>query len=84
MGIAMRSDEFKNKGYGTVAEILALEHAFNKPGMETVFADTLKKNKRSQHVLEKVGFVKTHSDDMFVYYRCDQTGWRAPDVSEYP
>ena len=67
MGIAMRSDEFKNKGYGTVAEILALEYAFNKLGMETVFADALKKNKRSQRVLKKVGFVEMRSDDTFIY-----------------
>lgn len=84
MGISMRSDDFKNKGYGTTAEILALKYAFNKLGMETVFADALKKNKRSQHVLKKVGFVEMRSDDTFIYYRCDKTGWRGPDVSEYP
>lgn len=83
MGISMRSDDFKNKGYGTTAEILALKYAFNKLGMETVFADALKRNKRSQHVLEKVGFVKTHSDDTFIYYRCDKPGWKAPDVPEH-
>ena len=75
LGISMRSDEFKNKGYGTRAEILALQYAFGELGMETVFADAIKTNRRSQHVLKKVGFKETYRDDTFIYYRCDKTEW---------
>jgi len=31
-------------------------------------ADAVQKNKRSQHVLEKVGFQFVNEDDMFKYY----------------
>jgi len=75
LGISMRSDTFKNKGYGTKAETLTLQYAFNALGMETVFADTLLNNKRSQHVLKKVGFQEIRRDDAFVYYQCVKQGW---------
>ena len=76
LGIHLRNDSVKNKGYGTAAEILALQYAFHKLQCETVYADAIHKNLRSQHVLEKVGFVKTHEDARFVYYRCDKAAWR--------
>lgn len=79
LGISMRSDEFKNKGYGTTAEILALEYAFDEMGMKTVYADALHNNKRSLHVLQKVGFIQTHEDDTFRYYRCDRSSWERPE-----
>lgn len=82
LGISMRSDEFKNKGYGTAAEILALKYAFDKIGMDTVYADTLHNNKRSQHVLRKVGFTETHTDDTFRYYRCKRSTWMPPECAE--
>lgn len=78
MGIHMKNDNFKNKGYGTQAEILALQYAFYKLGMETVFADAILKNTRSQHVLKKVGFIETHQDALFRYYKCDKAGWNNP------
>ena len=56
LSIHMKNNSVKNRGFGTQAEILALEYAFGSLGMETVFADAVHKNKRSQHVLEKVGF----------------------------
>ena len=68
LGITMRSDEFKNKGYGTQAELLALDYAFHTMGLSTVYADSLIGNTRSQHVLEKVGFRETGRDEAFVYY----------------
>ena len=62
LGISIQSDIYKNKGYGTEMERQAPKNAFLKLGMETVFADTLLDSKRSQHVLEKVGFQETHRD----------------------
>lgn len=70
LGITMRSDEFKNKGYGTQAELLALDYAFHTMGLSTVYADSLIGNTLSQHVLEKVGFRETGRDEVFVYYEC--------------
>ena len=70
MGITMVNDIFKNKGYGTQAEILTLQYAFDNLGMDTVYADALIRNKRSQHVLEKAGFTETNRSDGFVYYQC--------------
>ncbi len=76
MGISMKNDHFKNRGYGTAAEKLALTFAFNEMGMQTIFADALLKNARSRHVLEKVGFRQIRQDDTFCYYRCDKTQWQ--------
>ena len=75
LGISLRSDEFKNRGYGTEAEMQTLNYAFGELGMKTVFADSILKNTRSQHVLVKAGFKETHRDDSFVYYRCDRKDW---------
>lgn len=77
LGIHMQNDSVKNKGYGTQAEILALRYAFDELNLDTVFADAIHKNKRSQRVLKKVGFAETHQDDSFVYYRCDRANWSA-------
>ena len=75
LGISMQSDAYKNKGYGTQAEKLTLKYAFAELGMEKVLADALVTNTRSQHVLEKVGFVETHRDESFVYYKCNRAAW---------
>ena len=71
MGIHLQNDAVKGKGYGTQAERLILQYAFEKMGMEAVNAKAVLKNTRSQHVLEKVGFRYTHEDETFKYYRCD-------------
>ena len=71
LGITMINDTYKNRGYGTAAEKLILKYAFKEMGMQTVFADALIGNTRSQHVLEKVGFVRISEDEHFIYYRFD-------------
>jgi len=68
-GIALINDSVKGKGYGTEAINLLTEYAFNMLGLETVNADTVLRNTRSQHVLEKVGFVYTHENADFRYYK---------------
>lgn len=70
MGIHLRDDSVKGKGYGTQAERLILRYAFEEMGMLAVNADAVLKNTRSQHVLEKVGFHFLREDDTFRYYRC--------------
>lgn len=72
MSIHMQNDTVKNKGYGTQAEKLMVQYAFEKLNMDTVFADSVLKNTRSQHVLEKVGFQFVRQDETFKYYRYDR------------
>lgn len=74
-GIHLKNDSYKNKGYGTQAEILMMQYAVSKLGLKTIYADAVLKNQRSQHVLKKVGFVETHCDDTFCYFKCDLKEW---------
>lgn len=76
LAIHMMNDTCKNKGYGTQAERLALEYAFEALKMRTVFADAIIKNTRSQHVLEKVGFRQINEDNEYRYYRLDSETWK--------
>lgn len=80
LSIHLKRDSVKNRGFGTAAEILTLDYAFDELGMETVYADALEKNTRSRHVLEKIGFVETHKDSAFRYYRCDKASWNRPSI----
>ena len=75
MSIHLQNDHVKNKGYGTQAEILAIQYAFDELKLKTVLADAIHKNRRSQRVLTKAGFKETDQDDKFIYYRCDQACW---------
>ena len=70
LSIHMQNDAVKGKGYGSAAEQLALQYAFTVMGMVVVNADTVIKNARSQHVLEKVGFQFVKEENGFRFYRC--------------
>lgn len=72
LSIHMQNDSVKGKGYGTQAERLALEYAFDVLGMQAVNADAVLKNRRSQHILEKVGFRYVSEDETFKYYRYER------------
>lgn len=65
----MQNDGVKEHGYGTRAERLVLKYAFDVLGMVAVNADTVLKNTRSQHVLEKAGFQYIREANGFKYYR---------------
>ena len=67
----MQNDTVKGKGYGTEAEKLAVRYAFDKLGMSAVNADTVVKNTRSQHILEKIGFRLVKEEGNFRYYRIE-------------
>lgn len=73
LGICMVNDSYKNKGYGTEAEKLAVRYALDELGMDTVTAEVIHKNTRSQHVLEKAGFKFTHEDDGRRYYSTNKS-----------
>lgn len=72
LSIHMQNDTVKEKGYGTQAERLAVKYAFDELGMVAVNADTITKNTRSQHVLEKAGFHFIGEDGTFKYYRIER------------
>lgn len=69
LSIHMQNDTVKGKGYGTCAEKQALQYAFDVLGMTAVNADTVMKNTRSQHVLEKIGFRHIKDEGGFRYYQ---------------
>jgi len=75
-GIALSNDLVKGKGYGTKAITALLKYAFNDLHLETIFADTVLRNVRSQHVLEKLGFTHTHDDDNFRFYKLSRSSLR--------
>lgn len=72
MGITLKNASYKDQGIGTEAEQLAVSYVFDELDIPTVYADTIQSNTRSQHVLEKVGFVFISEDRDFKYYRIDR------------
>ncbi|MFQ9509936.1 MAG: GNAT family N-acetyltransferase [Lachnospiraceae bacterium] len=67
--MALANDQFKGKGYGTLVEKNILDYGFNELGLTVIYADTLLRNVRSQHVLEKIGFRYICEDKDFKYYK---------------
>lgn len=72
LSVHLQNDGVKGRGYGTQAERLALRYAFDILGLEAVNADTVAKNTRSQHILEKLGFQHIRDEGEFRYYRCQR------------
>lgn len=68
LSLHFSSDAYKNRGYGTEAIGLMTDYAFHTLGLRTVYADCVHRNTRSQHVLEKSGFVFSHEDELLRYY----------------
>lgn len=68
LSIHLQKDEYKNKGYGTWAEKMIIEYAFNHLGLHTVYADAVKQNTRSRRALKKAGFVYIREDEDFIYF----------------
>ena len=71
-GEELQNDTVIGKGYGTRAEQLAIRYAFDELGKVAVNADTIEKNTRSRHVLEKVGFRLVKQENGFKYYRYER------------
>ena len=68
LGLAMKNAQYKDKGFGTQAEQLAIQYVFYDLDIPVLYADAILSNTRSQHVLEKVGFKLIKEDDQFKYY----------------
>ena len=73
MGLAMRSAQYKDRGFGTRAEQLAIQYVFHELDSPVLYADALITNTRSQHVLEKVGFRLLREEGDFKYYSIERT-----------
>lgn len=69
LGISMKNKNYKDKGYGTKAELLAIDYVFNKLEIPVLYADSIITNTRSQHVLEKVGFKLYFQDKERKHYK---------------
>lgn len=72
MGIAMKNAKYKDRGFGTQAERLAIQYVFHELDIPVLYADSILSNTRSQHVLEKVGFKLVKQEGDFKYYRIDR------------
>ena len=72
LSIHLQNDAVKNKGYSTQAERLAIAYAFDALGVGHILADSVEKNRRSQHVLEKLGFICYNAKNGFKLYRLDK------------
>lgn len=70
LGIALKNAACKNQGFGTQAERLAVDYAFHTLDIPVLYADSVLTNRRSQHVLEKVGFQLFAEDSERRYYVC--------------
>jgi len=70
-GISLINDSVKGKGYGTEAIKLLIDYSANVQGFKSIIADSVHRNIRSQHVLEKLGFIYTREDEVFKYYRLE-------------
>lgn len=73
MSIVLKNARYKDHGIGTQAERLAVQYVFEALDIPTLYADTVRANGRSQHVLEKVGFTLVREDQDFKYYRIDKS-----------
>ncbi|GFP76419.1 GNAT family N-acetyltransferase [Clostridium fungisolvens] len=69
LSVHLIGDSVKGKGYGTEAERLIIEYAFKNLGLNTLYADVVHRNTRSQHIMEKLGFKYVREDEMFKYYK---------------
>jgi RimJ/RimL family protein N-acetyltransferase len=69
LGITMKNKTYKDCGFGTRAEQLAVEYVFYELDIPVLYADCILTNTRSQHVLEKVGFQFLYADEQRKHYR---------------
>lgn len=69
LGITMKNKNYKDRGFGTRAEQLAIEYVFYELDIPMLYADSVLTNTRSQHVLEKVGFRFIYEDEQRKHYK---------------
>ena len=69
LGITMKNRKYKDRGFGTRAEQLAIDYVFHEMDIPVLYADSVLTNTRSQHVLEKVGFRFLYADERRKHYK---------------
>lgn len=69
LSITLKNAGYKDRGIGSKALCDAVQYAFSELDLIEIYADALKTNVRSRHVLEKTRFLQTGEDEEFVYYR---------------
>lgn len=72
LGLSMKDPKYKDRGFGTKAEQLAIQYVFNELDIPVLYADSILANTRSQHVLEKVGFQLIKEEGDFKYYSIER------------
>lgn len=72
MSIVLKNEKYKNRGIGSRAEVLAIRYVFDELNIPVLYADAIITNTRSQHVLEKVGFLLINQDNEFRYYKIER------------
>lgn len=75
LGIHLVNDSVKGRGYGTEAEKLMIQYAFEKLGLNTLYADAVLRNTRSQYIMKKLGFQYVCEDEVFRYYELKKDDW---------
>lgn len=75
LGIHLVNDSVKGKGYGTEAEKLMIQYAFQQLGLNTLYADAVLRNTRSQYIMKKLGFQYVYEDEGFKYYELKKNDW---------
>ena len=69
LGSTMKNKNYKDRGFGTQAEQLAIKYVFDQLNIPVLNADVILTNTRSQHVLEKVGFQFIYADEHRKHYQ---------------
>ena len=68
----MKNAKYKDRGFGTKAERLAINYVFYELEIPVLYADSVLTNARSQHVLEKVGFQLVGQDEERKHYKIER------------
>ncbi len=68
LSVVLKNDSVKGRGYGTEAEKLIIDYAFNELNVKKVYADTTYRNVRSKHILLKLGFIHIKDEDEMSYF----------------
>lgn len=69
LSIHLINDTSKGKGYGTEAQKLLIDYAISTLGLKVIYADTVHRNHRSKHILQKLGFEHLYDDVALAYYK---------------
>lgn len=75
LSIILKNDAVKNKGYGTDAEMVLINYAFNNMNLSRVLADTTERNVTSKHVLKKLGFKHLRDENNMSYFELKSEDW---------